>query len=478
MEAEKELLNSVRLAPTVAAYHAQLASIQGLEEKWTEAIRNFERAVELEPSNLNFRREAAAVQWQQGRLGAAEANLRYVLEKKADDGGAILLLGLVNEAKGNFVEASKELNSQFERAIADPQLAVKLFSATLRGGQQEDIAKIVDPLRLRSDVPIWEVTAAQCSKIASSVGNLALAEALFFLTHSNNAARFDAGFGLAMLHYRSGHPQAAEKLLQGLFDAGWENADGERLLAFCYLQENQVGLATNTMERALQISPSDISLYEDYMAMEASTGNPEKAAALRGRLVSVAAQNPAAWVAKGNAELRSGLNKEAIESYSQAEKLGGSKPDALLGMADAYFLSGDREKALEECKIAISRFPGDARGFVTYAKILLESSEALAATREAERLLHKAVELEPNSSAAHYLLGRLAFVQGESAKAEDELKKSIALDPTRSEAHFVLSTLYRRSNRKDEASKELAEFQILKQTEQGIRLNPAAEKRE
>jgi tetratricopeptide (TPR) repeat protein len=477
-EAEKELLNSVRLEPNVALYHAQLASIQGLEEKWNDAIRNFERAVELEPSNLNFRREAAAVQWQRGRLGAAEANLRYVLDKNADDGGAILLLGLVNEAKGNFVEASKELNSQFERAIADPQLAVRLFNATLQSGQQGNLARIIDVLSSRSADPVWEATAAKCSKIAAGSGNATTAQALFSLTHSNNAARFDAGYNLAMLYYRSGHPQAAEKLLQALFDAGWGNADGQRLLAFCYLQENQAELARNAMEKALRISPSDVWLYEDYIAVESSTGNLEKAAALRSRLVSAAPQNPAAWIVKGNAELRSGFIKEAIESYGRAEKLGGSNPDALLGMADAYFLSGDREKALEECKIAINRFPKDARSLVTHAKILLESPEAGAGTREAERLLRKAIELEPNSSGAHYLLGQLAFIEGESTKAEDELKKSIALDPNRSEAHFTLSSVYRRLNRKDEAAREFAEFQNLKQKEERIGLIPPVERRE
>jgi tetratricopeptide (TPR) repeat protein len=477
-EAEVELGKAVQLEPNVAVYHAQLASIEGLEEKWDQAIRNFERAVELEPENLNFRREAAAVQWRRGRLSAAEANLRYVLEKRADDSGAVLLLGLVNEAKGNFDEASRQLNSQFGRAIAEPELAVRLFNATLRIGQQENLAKIIDALKARSAEPSWESAIANCSKIASSLGNAAAAETLFSMIASNRPARFDAGYNLAVLHYRSRRPEDAEKVLQILFDAGWENADGERLLAFCYLRENRVELAGSARERALGIRPSDVSLYADYIAMEVATGNLERAAALRGRLVSAAPQNPAAWVVKGNAELRSGLNKEAIASYGHAEKLGVSSSEALLGMADAYFLSGNREKALEQCRLATNKFPRDARSFVTYAKILLESPEPAVAMAEAERLLNKAVELEPNSPGAHYLLGQLALAQGKSAKAEDELKKSIARDPNRSEAHFALSSLCRRLNRKDEAAKEFAEFQRLKRAEEGTGLVPLVERRE
>ena len=246
-EAETELLKAVQLEPNAALYHAQLASIQGLEEKWDDAIRNFERAVELEPENLGFRREAAAVQWQQGRFAAAEANLRCVLEKNADDGGAILLLGLVNEARGNFDEASKQLNSQFQRAVADPQLAVRLCNATMRTGPQENVAKIIEALRARAADPAWEGTAAKCSKIAASSGNATAAESLFSMTHSNNAPRFDAGYNLATLYYRSGRPQDAEKLLQALLDAGWEDADGLRLLAFCHLQQSHPELARSAM---------------------------------------------------------------------------------------------------------------------------------------------------------------------------------------------------------------------------------------
>jgi tetratricopeptide (TPR) repeat protein len=477
-EAEIELRRAVQLEPNVAVYHAQLASIQGLEEKWDEAIQNFERAVELEPENLNFRREAAAVQWRRGQLRAAEANLRFVLEKRADDGGAILLLGLVNEARGNFADASRQLNSQFARAITDPELTVRLCNATLRSGQQENLTKIIAALQTRSAEPAWELVIANCSTIASNLGNAAAAGTLFSMIVSNSPARFDAGYNLAVLHYRSRRPEAAEKLLQDLFDAGWQNADGERLLAFCYLQQNQVELARSSMEKALRIHPSDVSLYADYIAMEAATGNMEKAAVLRDRLVGAAPQNPATWVVKGNAELRSGLNAEAIESYGHAEKLGGATPEALLGMADAYFLSGNREKALEQCRSAINKFPKDARGFVTYAKILLESPEPAVAMPEAERLLNKAAELEPNSSGAHYLLGQLALAQGKNARAEVELKRSVALDPSRSEAHFALSSLYRRLNRKDEAAREFAEFQRLKEIEERVGSVPPAERRE
>src|SRR5215475_3758992 len=83
-EAEHELRQAVEGAPAVAVYRAQMGSILGLEEKWNEALGSFQKAVDLEPTNINFRRETA-VQWQLGMLSSAEKNLEYVLKKQPDD---------------------------------------------------------------------------------------------------------------------------------------------------------------------------------------------------------------------------------------------------------------------------------------------------------------------------------------------------------------------------------------------------------
>src|SRR6516162_6163707 len=95
--AEKELRAAVSEAPAVAIYRAQLGSVLGLQGKWNEALECFQKAVHLAPENLDFRRETAAVQWQMGLMPAAEGNLQYVLEKRPDDPGGLLLLGLVKE---------------------------------------------------------------------------------------------------------------------------------------------------------------------------------------------------------------------------------------------------------------------------------------------------------------------------------------------------------------------------------------------
>ena len=96
----------------------------------------------------------------------------------------------------------------------------------------------------------------------------------------------------------------------------------------------------------------------------------------------------------------------------------------------------------------------------------MDSAESETAGPEAERLLTKALELDSKSSAAHYLLARLAMTRGQNNGAETELARAIQLDANRSDAHFALASVYRRLNRKEDAAREFAEFQRLKQIEE------------
>jgi hypothetical protein len=101
----------VRLAPVVAPYRAQLGSILGLQGSGKRRWRSFQKAVDLDANDLNFRRETAAVQWQLGLMAPAEKNLQFVLTKHPGDSGAILLLGLVKEKTGEYAERGRSYST-------------------------------------------------------------------------------------------------------------------------------------------------------------------------------------------------------------------------------------------------------------------------------------------------------------------------------------------------------------------------------
>jgi hypothetical protein len=52
-----------------------------MERKWNESLTTFQKAAELDPANVCFRRETPALQWHLGLMDAAEKNLGYIPKK-------------------------------------------------------------------------------------------------------------------------------------------------------------------------------------------------------------------------------------------------------------------------------------------------------------------------------------------------------------------------------------------------------------
>src|SRR5207244_2154186 len=112
-----------------------------------------------------------AVQWQMGLLPAAEGNLQHVLDKRPDDPGALLLLGLVKDKTGDYAKAAQLLDSQFELVAVQPDRTVALFHSVVESGQTDKISKIVDILKLHSNDKAWASAVNRCTQLAITGGD-------------------------------------------------------------------------------------------------------------------------------------------------------------------------------------------------------------------------------------------------------------------------------------------------------------------
>jgi tetratricopeptide (TPR) repeat protein len=466
-EAESELEQAARGAPRVALYRAQLGSILGLEGKWTEALNSFKKAVDLDPTNINFRRETAAVQWQIGLMSSAEKNLRYILGKNPGDPGAVLLLGMVNEKEGNYRTAAQLLDSQFDAVISQPDRTVALFHSLVRSGQRGKLPKMLEVLKLRMNDPGWPSAISRCTQIAASGGEPETAKSLFALISVNEPTRPTAGLQLATLLNNIGQVSEAKQLLLELVEQGVVSADLQALLGNCYEKEHEPSLALEAYRRAIEAEPTRVDYYQDLIALLLDLGKSNDALQLVNHALTIAPNDARPWVWKGNLSLRKNAYKDAIESYTRASELDRSNADAILGIATVHFVAGQNDAAIAGYRIGILRFPKDARFYVACAETLLASPDSLKRLDEAKNLLRKAAKLNPQSAEAHYQLGQLALQQGLFKGAAAEFALSLESDPNQSKAHFALSVLYRRIGRTDDARNEFEIYQNLKRAEEG-----------
>jgi len=472
-QAEQELQQAVRIAPAVASYSAQLASILGLQGKWKPALESFEKAVALAPENLDFRRETAAVQWQLGLMSSAENNLQFVLVRHPDDPGAILLLGLVKERTGDYRKAAELLDSQFALVSSQPDRVVALFHSVLQSGEDGKIAKIVELLTLHAKDTQWTGAIGSCTELAAMAGKLQTSSALFALIPSGSRARLAAGLNLAKLLYDHAQVSEAKQLLLQLDEQGVVSADLQALLGNCLEAERQTGPALQAYQRAIQTDSSRIDYYEDLISLLLYLHKINDALAQVQQALTVAPNDARPWVWKGNIGVRRNSPKDAMDSYRHAAKLDKSNADAVLGIATVFFVTGQSDEAIAEYKAGIERFPNDARFYVACAEMLLNSADSLRLYTQAERLLQKAVQLEPRSAEGHYLLGQLAMQRRRFKDAEAELLLALQFDPDRSKTHFALAGVYRRMGRTEDATKELAFYEDLKRAEESGATSPS-----
>ena len=473
VDAEKELKAAVDEAPSVAIYQAQLGSILGLQGKWNEALACFQKAVNLAPENLDFRREAAAVQWQMGLVPAAELNLQYVLEKRPGDSGALLLLGLVKEKAGDYANAAQLLDSQFELVAPQPERTTAFFHSVIESGQADKIPKIVTVLKNHANDKAWASALSHCAQLAIKRGDLPTAKTLFSLVPADKPDRAATGFQLASLLYNRAQVSQAKELLLQLKSQGFENADVETLLGNCFESERQPEQAIEAYRRAIGADPSHIERYEDLISLLLYQRSTADALVTVNQVLKIAPNDSRAWVWKGNVDLNRHDYKTAMESYRNAVQLDRKNPDALFGVAGAYYVTGQTEAAMSECKAGISRFPDDTRFYVSYAEMLLTSPDAMQQHAPAKDLLEKALKLSPQSAQAYYLLGQIALQEGQLKEAEEYLLHSLASDPDRSKTHFALSRVYRRMERADQAAKEFSLYEKLKEREESGGTTPS-----
>lgn len=465
-EAENELEQAVQSAPKVAVYRAQLASIFGLQGKWKEALESFQKAIDLDPDNIDFRRETAAVQWQLGLLSSAEDNLNYVLDKHAGDRGAVLLLGLVSEKKGDYRKAAQLLESQFDQVVSQPDRTVALFNSWVQSGQLAEVPKVVAVLRLQANDPAWASAISRCTQIAATGGDLETAQSLFDLIPANEPSRAVAGLQLAKVLYGRGQVSASKQILLQLAEQGVMSADLQALLGACFEAEHQPVLARQAYQREIDLDPSRVDYYQDLISLLLDLGKTNDAAALVNRTLVIAPSDARPWVWKAHVSVQTNAYKDAIENYTRALKLDGSNFEAILGLATVYFILGQNDAAIAEYKSGIEKFPNDARFYIGYAETLLASPDSRNLQVQAEKLLEHAVKLAPQSAEAHYQLGQLALQQSQLNNAEKELLIASQLEPNQSKSHFALSVLYRRMKRADDAAKQFAIYQDLKRAEE------------
>jgi len=176
---------------------------------------------------------------------------------------------------------------------------------------------------------------------------------------------------------------------------------------------------------------------------------PEQVKPEQGALVRVAGE-AAALLSESRYDQAFPIFEKMVSEYPKTPFLHYAYGDAL---ASTSMYDEARTQLREETRLN----PASVLPYLRLSSIELllhQNASALAAAT-------KAVEMSPDSSEAHYWLGRSLLEQGDIPGAIHELETARRFSPNSPKVHFNLARAYSRAERASEAQQERAEFERL-----------------
>jgi Flp pilus assembly protein TadD len=160
--------------------------------------------------------------------------------------------------------------------------------------------------------------------------------------------------------------------------------------------------------------------------------------------------------------MKQGNTEAAILHYRDALKLDEHVPGLHFELAEVLSgssLPAEKEQAEKEYQAALAESPFDEKAECRLGSIALSRSDTQSA------LVHysRALQLTPDDPDANLGLGKTLLALNQPQKAQPLMERAVRLDPTDWVAHYRLGSLYRQMGRAEDARRELAEFQRLKQ---------------
>jgi tetratricopeptide (TPR) repeat protein len=271
----------------------------------------------------------------------------------------------------------------------------------------------------------------------------------------------DALFNLGLAHYRAGQfDKASEILSRYLADrpGAWQ---AQQMLGLSLVELGRDEEAAPQLEAALKSNPQDVSLLFG-LGLAYLRLNRSEVKTMIERLAATPNGEPFAHLLKGQNYLADSDFQHAAESLEAAAKLSDDLPRLHFSLGVAYLRAGRNREAMLAFERELRRLPRDY-WTLYYLAFLNEAEGQLDAARERAQL---ALTLQPRSADACALLGKVLLKQGKAAEAAAPLETAVAQNPKDANLRFQLARAYQQSGRRQDAAREFAEAQRLK--DQGI----------
>ncbi|HMP82964.1 MAG TPA: tetratricopeptide repeat protein [Verrucomicrobiota bacterium] len=260
---------------------------------------------------------------------------------------------------------------------------------------------------------------------------------------------------LAEIYLRAGSNQLAVAHLEAVVRDEPSNAKAHYLLGLVALDEQRWSDATDHFQRSIVFNPGFERAYYDLASAQIAAERPAQALATLNDARRRFPQNFLMEYLFASAFIESKAYAQAVGHLNAAEVIAGASDSAVLNerfyfqCGVAYERSGQHDQAARYFKKSIELSPDFAAALNYLGYMWADRGENL---EEAERLIARALKIEPNNEAYLDSMGWVRFKQGDYKSALKYIQKAIeASEEPDAEIYDHLGDIYAAMNQPDKA---------------------------
>ena len=452
------------------------------ERRFSEAITEFKKAIELDPKHMNAYIELARAYLFSNAPDLAETTLKqaliidpqsteilvslgdfYVMTGKPDQGEAsykqaldtdqqneqiYLRLASLYQRYNKFTEAETTLRklAAVKPQAENPHIYMGDYFTWL--GQPD---KALDSYQRAIEINPGSVFARD--KIISNLldrGKTSEAETKVKEILAKNNRDLMGRFFDAKIRMIKGNSDEAISLLQGIIKDEPQFALAHHLLGIGYMRKGETAQARAAFQEGIKLNPnlseSRTALAQLYLlegSADLAIEQAQAAIQLNPRNVTAALISGDAYLLKGDLA----KSRQVFEAISQALPKDPIGPYRL-GVIDRA--EKQNEKALSHFEEALSRKPAAIEPLAQIAMIKIVQGKST----EARDRVTKQIQAFPNNPLLYTLLGQLWMTAKDNGQAEVAFKKAIELDNSLLTAYINLAQVYHQTGKIEQAMKE------------------------
>lgn len=303
-------------------------------------------------------------------------------------------------------------------------------------------------LEVYPDEANWHILAARLAALDTS-NQAGLLKTITHLEQAlkSNSQSLEVYLRLAELYLAVQKTDSAIQILESASALYEDNPQLDYWLAKAYLQSQQLELAAQTAQSAMDKNPLDV----DYLYLRGEIalkmGDAATALQLAEQALEQPAENPLIWSLFARALYAAGKTDDALRVLEQTIPLKVEFLTLHLERIAILHESKGAKAALTEINTLLEAFPQSALLLLQQARLLAESGEvesAISAAQSALRQCHQGappVALEDHAL-THRLLGELFYRSGHLDQALYQLNEAITLLPNDESAYLILADIY------------------------------------